>query len=98
MLNFDQISPLEKITKKTPFFGMFCSKYAKNRQKFYKLILNAFLDLKRPLKCCIFSFSRFFFKHYMQNKVKKIELFALFGTELKKSAKNLQTWENVTSN
>ena len=66
-----QITILEKITKNM-FFATFCSKQAKNRQKFQKLILNSFLDLKHPIRCCVFSFLWVFadFLNYMPNKVK----------------------------
>ena len=61
----------EKITKNM-FCATFCSKKAKNRQKFQKLILNSYLDLKHPIRCYIFSFLGVFadFLNYMPNKVK----------------------------
>ena len=54
------------------------------------------MDLKHPIRCCIFSFLWVFadFLNYMPNKVKnwkicwKVEFFASFGMKFKKSAKS----------
>ena len=78
MSNFDQNSQFLRKSLKTCFLPLFVE--AKNRQKFQKLILNSFMDLKHPIRCCVFSFWRFFadFLSFMPNKAKNLTFQQIF--------------------
>ena len=83
-------------SQKTCFLPLFVQNKVKIDKNSKKLILTSSLDLKHPIRCCVFSFLWVFadFLNYMPNKVKnwkicwKVEFFASFGMKLKKSAKN----------
>ena len=55
MLNYDQKSPFLRKSQKTCFLPLFVRNKLKINKNSKKFMLNCFLDIKHPLKCCIFS-------------------------------------------
>ena len=74
MSYFDQNSQFLRKSQKTRFLPLF------TQNGLEKLILNSFLVLKHPIRCCVFSFLRFFahFLSFMPNKAKNSTFYQIF--------------------
>ena len=95
MPNFDQNSQFLRKPQKTCFLALFVQNKLKIDKKFRKLILDSFLDLKHPIRCCVFSFLQFFadFLSFMPNKAKNstfLPNFPIFWPYLACNSKNQQ--------
>ena len=77
------------------FFATFVQNKLKVDTNSKNLILNSYLELKHPIRCCVFSFLRFFadFLSFMPDKAKNSTFYQIFqfltflGMLFKKSAK-----------